>query len=450
MSQIEQAIYTSARTTRADGYQIVSQSPAAKDADLREIAAWAPSHDSLVDSGPTACSVNFHPLSSGAFCVSRTTAEWGEFSGRGGERVYTQALIVPADVLRRFSDNPFALLTAATALGAIAEHETPPQSLEAIRLSGRAAAADAALLAQLGDDPGPAWIAAILQGVLTSQVTAVVAGENRRRIVAGVVNTLPVDCRVRVSFSTGLKYSPRRPFRLMGLDVGAPDQVKVLRRIGATVLDLADKSPRELVVDAGWAGFVSSAMAAEKIGFLASQVGQPRPGLGLEQLDSLGKQLREALADAPASPGNRPTGLAGRPREATVGAPARETFPPTSRAEGAHARHVKKETSTAAAPIDDSPAHAVGWQCPAALAQLEPLDDLVFEAIAGKQAALQQLREAWPAVLKKLGPALVEESREHYIRHALKVWRECVDGDQIRYPALAIAAMDVVCLLCNA
>ncbi|HEV3344685.1 MAG TPA: hypothetical protein VG125_30190 [Pirellulales bacterium] len=94
-----------------------------------------------------------------------------------------------------------------------------------------------------------------------------------------------------------------------------------------------------------------------------------------------------------------------------------------------------------------SPAQVVGSQCPAAIEKLELLDDTVFEAIAGRPGALDELRRLWPAVLAEVGPALVEESREQYLRHALGVWRQCVEGDQIRNPAVALATMEVICLL---
>jgi hypothetical protein len=89
----------------------------------------------------------------------------------------------------------------------------------------------------------------------------------------------------------------------------------------------------------------------------------------------------------------------------------------------------------------------VGSQCPDAIEKLELLDDTVFEAIAGRPGALDQLRRLWPAVLAEVGPALVEESREQYLRHALSVWRQCVEGDQIRNPAVALATLEVICLL---
>ena len=48
--QIEQAIFTSAKSDRASGYHLVSRSPGITEADARDLASWGPSHDSLLGS----------------------------------------------------------------------------------------------------------------------------------------------------------------------------------------------------------------------------------------------------------------------------------------------------------------------------------------------------------------------------------------------------------------
>src|SRR3972149_4240777 len=136
MSKVEQAIFTSAKTDRALGYQVISQSPGIHPEDARELVVWCPSHDSLLASGEDAVSVNFHPLPSGAYCVSRTMAAGWEYSGRGGGRGYTHCLIVPPEVLARFADNPFALLQAALAAGAMEIRHPIPNHLEPLSLVG--------------------------------------------------------------------------------------------------------------------------------------------------------------------------------------------------------------------------------------------------------------------------------------------------------------------------
>ena len=120
------------------------------------------------------------------------------------------------------------------------------------------------------------------------------------------------------------------------------------------------------------------------------------------------------------------------------------------RADGAHQPFHQAVTAASPEQSPDwppDPAQVVGAQCPEAIEKLELLDDTVFEAIAGKAGALEQLRELWPAVLSQVGPDLVEESREQYIRHALRVWKDCINGDQISNPSTALATMEVVCLL---
>ena len=64
---------TSTQTDRAEGYQLVSRSPGLSEDDACELAVWGPSHDSLLEQPGHRASTNFHRLSSGAYCVSRTT-----------------------------------------------------------------------------------------------------------------------------------------------------------------------------------------------------------------------------------------------------------------------------------------------------------------------------------------------------------------------------------------
>jgi hypothetical protein len=86
----------------------------------------------------------------------------------------------------------------------------------------------------------------------------------------------------------------------------------------------------------------------------------------------------------------------------------------------------------------------------AILDRLEVLDDLVFESIAGKPGAIEQLRLVWPATLKQLGPELLEESRSQYLRHAMSVWKDCLASEEIHNPSLAVAAIDVINVLLGA
>ncbi|HEX5446142.1 MAG TPA: hypothetical protein VFW87_20105 [Pirellulales bacterium] len=456
---IEQAIFTSAEMSRREGYQLVAHSPGIDEGDLRELSAWGPSHDSLLAAGDDAVSVNFFGLPSGCFCVSKTTPGGQEYSARGGPKVYTQCLVVDAEGLARFANNPFALLNAAFAQGSVRVHEKIPEALEAFRLAGRAAAVDQAALAQLRSEPGVTWLAALLEAAIASPAIAIVGGNHALRLVAGLFNALPVECRPHFSFSTGLKYSPRRPFRVLCLS-DDPVEIRRLSRLGErTLLDLNGKPPQCFTTANGWGGLAANSIAAGRTEFLARQLAKPRPTLTLEQLPALGRQLLEQMAeDAPLAavtpetpPLSAVTPTAAQPPSVVAAAAAAATDD-RHRADAAHPRFQHTLQPKARSPLaewSDDPSIAIGAQCPQALETLELLDDLVFESIAGKPGAFDELKALWPTALAQVGEALIEESREQYLRHALRVWQDCVEGDQIHNPALAVSTMDVICLLFN-
>ncbi|HET6880984.1 MAG TPA: hypothetical protein VFI31_12560 [Pirellulales bacterium] len=447
---IEQAIFTSAQTARSDGYQVVARSPGIDALDLREIAVYGPSHDALWEQGDDALSINFFPLPSGSYCVARSTAPGQEYSARRGPRVYTQCLVVTAETLAAFGNNALALLAAAFAQGHLRVYEQAPLELEPFRLLGRAVAVDEALLTRLLTEPGITWLQTLVEAAVTVPNVALLGANHSQRLLAGLIHCLPLECRLQFSFSTGLKYSPRRPFRIVCLGGKLAEQRRLAARYGLTVVEVSGKPPKEFTASSGWGGFVASSIAAGKTSFLAEQVVIARPGLTVAELAPLGDRLIDLMAAAGQDTGTLTDGATSESSDELVASTVAEPSSEERRADAAHPRFsrlaVGQATSTEEEWTDD-PSHVVGGQCPAAIETLELLDDLVFEAIAGKPGALDELRRLWPEVLVQVGPSLVEESREQYLRHALRVWKECVDGDQIHNPSLALATMEVICLL---
>lgn len=444
---IEQAIFASDQTCPHDGQPMVAYSPGIEDLDRREIALCSPAHAALWEHGADAGNVDFFRLPSGCYCISQSTLA-GEHKLRRGTRVYTQFLVADAEALAAFSNNALALLATAFAQGHVRVLEQVPADLEPFRLCGRAVAVDEAALGGLVSDPGVTWLQALVEAALSAPQIALLAPQHAQRLIAGLINCLPVECRLDFSFSTGLKYSARRPFRIVCLGGDLADQRRLAQRYGLTVVEVSGKPPTELTAATGWGGLVANSLAAGKTTFLAEQLSIARPGLTLPALGQLGNQLLELLAAEVSTPN------AAVRRQATSGeevlASAMANDADARRADAAHFRFAGWARASADAAKDDwqtDPSHIVGNACPAAIEKLEMLDDLVFESIAGKPGALAALRRLWPEVLAQVGPTLVEESREQYLRHALGVWKECVDGEQIRNPALALATMEVICLL---
>jgi hypothetical protein len=447
MAQVEQAVFTSGETDRLAGYQVAGRSPGVCEADARELAVWGPSHDSLLESGPEAVSINFHPLPSGAFCVSRTTAAGWEYSSRGGHRVYTQCLVVPLEVLRRFANNPLALMRAALAGGMLEVHQRVPRRLEPLRMAGGAAPVDQTLLARLAAGPGPQAMATLIQSALDSLCLAVAGRPSAGELIAGLLNCLPPECRTEFSFSTGLKFSSRRPFRIAALSGDPAERRWVAHHQNVTVWESPENgSPASVPVD-GWARFIERVLASGRTSFLATQLSKRRFHLAPDDLSALGLQLLEDLDASALRSDHRPAAAESVAPRAGIPAAASQGSDGLKRAHAAHYRFAK---SSAAAPERlqaGAPSQALGASLPEVQEKLERLDDVVYEAIDGQATALEQLEKLWPEVLAELGDELVAESREQYLRYALTIWEDSLGPDGVRSPARAMRALDVLCLL---
>ena len=467
MTLIEQAIFTSAETDRSAGYQLVARSPDLLECDARELAVWCPSHDALLESGPDAASFNFHPLPSGAYCASRTVPGGAEYSGRGGVRVYTQCLVVRPEGLARFANNPFALLRAALAGGSLKVYDEVPERLEPLELAGRAAAVDTALLTRLAANPGVHWLATLVQAALDSVPLAVVGGPPAVHLIAGLINCLPPECRTDFSFSTGLKFSLQRPFRVMALTGDAAQQRRLRRQHNVAILDLDGPPPADFAPIDGWPRLVRHVLQSGRTAFLATQFSKRRFELGLKDLPALGLQLLEEL-DASAlrdgqgeeaggprrsrpqtEPAVDPCGAAAEPAPWDCPVPGSPPGPETlQRAHAPHRRFGKTlKPAGAAGSQAKAPSKQLAPDSPEVLGKLERLDDVVFEAISGSTTCLNELGTLWPRVRDELGDELVAASREQYLRYALSIWEECLDPDGIRNPTRAAAALDVLCIL---
>lgn len=95
----------------------------------------------------------------------------------------------------------------------------------------------------------------------------------------------------------------------------------------------------------------------------------------------------------------------------------------------------------------DAPSYRIAGGDPHVLETLGELDDVVFEAIAGRAAAVDRLQTLWPEALAAVGPDLVDESKQAYLRHAMAKWQECAEAEATRNPRLAVTLMDVLAIL---
>ena len=97
--------------------------------------------------------------------------------------------------------------------------------------------------------------------------------------------------------------------------------------------------------------------------------------------------------------------------------------------------------------VAGGPAEFLDPDSPEVVAQLELLDDAVFDAVQGDAAALATLGNLWPQLKSSLGDALLAESRAQYLRYALSVWHAPANSAGDHDPHRAVNALEVLCLL---
>jgi GTPase-associated protein 1, N-terminal domain type 2 len=244
--RIEQAIFTSLQSSRLDGYQLAATSSGIAREQEKELTVWGPAHDSLWDTRCDARSVNFHPLSDGTFCLSCTTIAGSEYSGRGGGRIYTQMFVLGSDALAQFANDPFLVLRALAAAGRLLVLDKIPSSLPSVPLLGRSTKADETLANGIFEEVGERVFNDLAQAIAGPGRVAVSTSGQVERLFQAVLHTLTFEQRHSISFTTGLKDSARRPFKLFVLP-SDPVIVRQAQRASAVkVIDLVGESHTEV------------------------------------------------------------------------------------------------------------------------------------------------------------------------------------------------------------
>jgi hypothetical protein len=433
-TNLEQAVYTSARTSLGEGYHLVARSPGICAEDVRALSAGSPSHDGLLPDVPEQRSINCFKLPSGATCVSRSSIDGEDYSLRGAARLVTNLLVVQADVMARFSYDPFALLRAVEMSNRLpsGEASTMPH-LSPIALVGRAQAVNESLLGEVVAEIGPARLGMAIDAFSIRRPLAIRGSISTEKLFAGILQCLPLECRGEISFSTGLQYSPRRPFDLIALPHDPRLQRRLTQRYEVHSVDLEDS--QTLMLTAGsWANYVAMTLACRGVAELAKQLAITRPGITLADLPDLANELSFNARHSHERAGDR----------YSEDRADSDSYLRLAHADGAHRRHQSQPVASNTALKGGSLSLAVSESL---LEKLDALDDAVFSAIAGEEGAIEQLQLLWPAVIAELPPEFVEESLEHYLQHALRIWEHFVKEG--RSPERAIAALDVLALVCG-
>ncbi|MBT6154044.1 MAG: hypothetical protein HOL01_15310 [Planctomycetaceae bacterium] len=234
---VEQAIFTSARTRHAQGYHLTSRSPGITDEIAQALSQWSPSHGGLLESAIDAVSLNYFPLPANRGVLARSVYGGPEYSDRGGLQIMTRMLVFQREQLAGYSNNPLKLARLALALGQLRLSGELEQLLEPVELPNQTALAIAATEHRSAE---PATEGQMLVARLqTASRVAVIGAENPRELLEEVLQHTHPDDRLDVSFTTGLKPSMHRQFRVQFLTTADPRLRGQLAAQGVECVDLA-------------------------------------------------------------------------------------------------------------------------------------------------------------------------------------------------------------------
>ena len=211
--ECDQAIFTSVRTPMGEGYRIIAASKGLGVDEKQCITRHSPSHDALSVRSPAAKAMAFYGLPTGRLCVALSLHAGAEHTGRGGQRVYTHAVVIDRAVFEKFGYSPFQVLRAMEVAGAAAPKLKPPPILAHIRLEV-ASSSRYGDVSKSHEGVSLPWRTFILDQLLSRQRLLVVHPEGGFALAEHVLGGVPGSARVDVSFGVGLRFSAGRCFTL--------------------------------------------------------------------------------------------------------------------------------------------------------------------------------------------------------------------------------------------
>lgn len=233
--QVEQAIFTSALTKQARGYHLVARSSGVTDNVAKSLAMWCPTHDSLTQPHLSADSINYFHLEDGWTALTRTVRGESEYSNRGGLRLETNILVFRTSQLSTHDHNPLSLAALALSLGHLRLRQKMPRELQPLEMPE---SNWSTLIKQPNQGDCDSETIEKLQKLLSSSRVMVVGAPSPRNIVGQLLHRMPIDQRSRLTFTTGLRPSLHRPFRLQFLPQVSENLRDKMAAAGIVCLDV--------------------------------------------------------------------------------------------------------------------------------------------------------------------------------------------------------------------
>lgn len=197
------------------GYHVVARSPGISESDAIILATWSPSHGALIVDEANRVSVNFHPMPSRRYALSRTCEGPPEYSGRGGRQLYTHTLIFEASKLKQANHQPFAIYRDALALGYFHYRGETNSILPTVELSTNYIPIDESSWTDRALALGFAHAETVRHKLSSGEDVRIDYSGDRTALAECLIGLLKDEVRSEISFATSLYPSAVRPYRLV-------------------------------------------------------------------------------------------------------------------------------------------------------------------------------------------------------------------------------------------
>jgi hypothetical protein len=127
-------------------------------------------------------------------------------------------------------------------------------------------------LERLCEALGPTRLAALVSAALKTELLGISAPVRPRLLLAGLLSLIPVRQRPQYSWTTGLRVSPRRPYRWAALPADREEHRQAIRLIHLTTLDLNQDVPTKYAAHGGWPLLVYNLLRDQRFSDLAAAV----------------------------------------------------------------------------------------------------------------------------------------------------------------------------------
>jgi hypothetical protein len=210
----DQAIYTSIVSQGRGGYHLISRSKAIVEEEAQAISRWSPSHGSLLQDSHNHVSVNFFPLPTRRFALTRTCEGPPEYSGRGGRQLYSHILVIDEDALKAIDGQPFAIYRNALAMGNLLFQPSPPRQLDRVQFPGYAPRQTPEQWLARAGELGLPPLEPLINRLMAGRAVRFGYSGDRAVLAECLLGALPKDALRQISFATSLQPSTVRPFIL--------------------------------------------------------------------------------------------------------------------------------------------------------------------------------------------------------------------------------------------